>query len=227
MKTLFTFITCLAVLSLLALALGNPPSLRSIRRALNRGGGITAYNAITSGRNPSGDASRLADAAHSYRHLLVKAGSDISHMAVAGASDLPLGPCFDQPSAAERSGGVHLLGAVQGTVLMVASAAIAAGAELFTAAGGEVQAEPTVAGTYYKVGRAVDASTAAHQELEVEPCAPVKLVVVAAFASTNGTAAAASASLANLAAEAEKIGDDVRALGAALATPALVKVLAA
>lgn len=34
--------------------------------------------------------------------------------------------------------------------------------------------------------------------------------------STNGTAAAASASLANLAAEAEKIGDDVRAIHAAL-----------
>lgn len=41
--------------------------------------------------------------------------------------------------------------------------------------------------------------------------------------STNGTAAAASADLAALAAEAEKIGDDVRALHAALKTRGLIK----
>lgn len=39
---------------------------------------------------------------------------------------------------------------------------------------------------------------------------------LAALTSTNGTAAAASASLANLAAEAEKIGDDARAIHATL-----------
>lgn len=40
--------------------------------------------------------------------------------------------------------------------------------------------------------------------------------------STDGTAAAASANLANLAAEAEKIGDDVRALHAALKLQGLI-----
>lgn len=46
---------------------------------------------------------------------------------------------------------------------------------------------------------------------EVVP-APIAVTLT----STNGTAAAASASLANLAAEAEKIGDDTRAIHAAL-----------
>lgn len=41
--------------------------------------------------------------------------------------------------------------------------------------------------------------------------------------STNGTAAAASANLANLAAEAEKIGDDVRAIYTALKNQGLLK----
>lgn len=41
--------------------------------------------------------------------------------------------------------------------------------------------------------------------------------------STNGTAAAASANLANLAAETEKIGDDVRAMHAALVAQGLLK----
>lgn len=47
--------------------------------------------------------------------------------------------------------------------------------------------------------------------------------VTVALTSTNGTAAAASASLANLAAEAEKIGDDVRAIQAALILHGLLK----
>lgn len=47
--------------------------------------------------------------------------------------------------------------------------------------------------------------------------------VTVALTSTNGTAAAASASLANLAAEAEKIGDDVRAIHAALLLHGLMK----
>lgn len=47
--------------------------------------------------------------------------------------------------------------------------------------------------------------------------------VTVALTSTNGTAAAASASLANLAAEGEKIGDDVRAIHAALVLHGLIK----
>jgi hypothetical protein len=49
-----------------------------------------------------------------------------------------------------------------------------------------------------------------------------RLGATVALTSTDGTAAAASASLANLAAEAEKIGDDVRALHAALKTQGVI-----
>lgn len=47
--------------------------------------------------------------------------------------------------------------------------------------------------------------------------------VSVSLTSTNGTAAAASASLSNLAAEAEKIGDDVRAIHAALVLHGILK----
>lgn len=47
--------------------------------------------------------------------------------------------------------------------------------------------------------------------------------VTVSLTSTNGTAAAASANLANLAAEAEKIGDDVRAIHAALVLHGILK----
>lgn len=46
--------------------------------------------------------------------------------------------------------------------------------------------------------------------------------ITVTLTSTNGTAAAASANLAGLAAEAEKIGDDVRAIHAALVTHGLI-----
>lgn len=48
------------------------------------------------------------------------------------------------------------------------------------------------------------------------------LATAPTLTSTNGTAAAASASLANLAAETEKVGDDVRALHAALLAAGII-----
>lgn len=170
--------------------------------------------------------SKLADAAHSYRYLLVKTGSDADHIAVNGAGDLPLGVCSDTPEAAEDVAAVDLFAATGETRLMVASEAIAAGAYVFTAAAGKVQDEPAVAGTYYLVGRARTAAGADLDVIEVESCLPIKLTVLAALTSTDGTAAGA-ADLAALKAEAEKIGDDVRAIAGALAASGLVKVLAA
>jgi hypothetical protein len=180
---------------------------------------------LNEGAHDKAKLSYYADAAHAYRFLLVKPGTDLKHLALCGESDEPMALCTDQPSAAEDRVATIGLATAGETVLMVGSEAIAKDAWVYTAASGQVQDEPAIAGTYYRVGKAREACSAANVQFEVEPCAPIKLVVVAAFTSTNGTAAAASASLANLAAEAEKIGDDVRALGAALATPALVKVL--
>lgn len=168
---------------------------------------------------------RKADAALTAKNLLVKEGTDSNHSAINGAADKPIGPCTDEAAAAEDLVNVIPLGAVPHTVLMVASEAIAANADVYTAASGKIQDEPAVAGTYYMVGRARKAAAANNDVIEVQPCAPVKVVVIAALTSTNGTAGAA-ADLAALKAEAENIGDDVRAIAAALATPALIKVLA-
>lgn len=165
------------------------------------------------------------DDAITVRHLLFTEGSDAAHIQIAGADERPLGTVDNEDVDAEER--VTLLAFQPGkTHKAVASEAITSGEDIYTAAGGKVQDEPAIAGTYWKVGRAKSASGADNDVIEFYPCDPVKLIVVAAFTSTNGTAAGA-ADLAALKTEAEKIGDDVRALGAALATPALVKVLAA
>jgi len=167
----------------------------------------------------------LADGALSSRHLLVKAGSDANHVAiVAAAANEPLGIAQDEPSAAEEGVSVAVLGGVPGIVLGVAGESIGANVDVYSKGDGTLRGVPTTAGTFWKVGRSIEAQATSGEPIAFEPCPPVKVIVIAALTSTDGTAAAA-ADLAALKAEAEKIGDDVRAIAAALATPALVQVL--
>ena len=103
---------------------------------------------------------------------------------------------------------------------------IPAGGDCYAADDGKLQAEPTAVGTYYLVGRNIGPATVLNGLVQLDPCEPIKVVVIAALTCTDGTAAGA-ADLAALKAEMELATDDLRRLGAALATPALVKVLAA
>lgn len=87
-----------------------------------------------------------------------------------GATDEPLGPCLDTPLVGERATILHL-GAIKGTLTLVAAEAVADGERVYTAAGGQVSV--TAAGGSYLVGRAVTAAAGAGQNLEVVPCFPV------------------------------------------------------
>lgn len=186
-----------------------------------------AHNSMTF---PRGRVNLKPAAVISTRFLLGKRGESASLVDICGASDLPICVIEDTATAGDVSLGTplacRLLGAGEETCRVVASEAITIDSDVYTAANGKVQNEPGTAGTYWKVGKAHAAAAADGDAFAIVPCEPVKLVVIAALTSTDGVAAAASANLANLAAEAEKIGDDVRAIAAALATPALVKVLA-
>lgn len=135
----------LLFLSLAALFVGG---LRDTFASANSAEGV-------GGTHPDGIISKAADASHATRHLLVKTGTDADHIAACGAGDLPLGVTDDEPSAAEDLVNVALLGAAPGTRRVMAATALAAGIDLYTAASGLVQALPTAAGTYYKVGRSV------------------------------------------------------------------------
>lgn len=160
----------LAALLLIGAAFfANGHSLRQIKRAFGYPAGQLALNALGDGVWPNGRTSRLADAAHSARHLLVKAGSDSAHMAVCDAASIPIGVCYDAPEAAEESGGVQALGAGPNTVLMVASEAMAtAGVPVYAAASGKIALEGVV-----KVGILRSTASGDGIEVNVEPCAPV------------------------------------------------------
>lgn len=200
--------------------------MRTVRRAFGVPAGIIAINGISGGRHENARLSLFADDAITTRYYLVKRGSDSNHFAVcAAASDEPLGVCFDQPSDAEYSAGVQLLGGCSGTVPVVAAETIAADDWLYSNGDGRVQDEPTVAGTFWMVGKAKDGASA-NQPLEMEPCTPIRVVVLAALTCADGIAGAA-ADLTALKTETEKLGDDFRRLAAACDGKTIIKFLAA
>lgn len=132
---------------------------------------------IAEGTHEGGLLTKKADAALATRFLLVKFGSDVDHIAVNGANDRPLGVARDEAAAAEDLLTVGLLGVASETRRCVASEAIALTDELYTAANGKVQNLPAGAGTYYKVGRPLQAAAADGDVIEFEPCYPTAVVV--------------------------------------------------
>ena len=119
----------------------------------------------------TGNRGYLADAA------LVKIGSDANHIAICGVSDIPLGIIDDEAEAAEQKVNVAVFGAIRGTRLAVASAAIAAGDMIVPAASGRIRTLPATTGTYYICGRAINAASAAGDLVEIAPCFPIQRVV--------------------------------------------------
>ena len=93
------------------------------------------------------------------------------------ASAVPIGTIGASASAAGVPVPVFLLGQVPHPIMMVSAGAVSLGAFVYTAASGRVQSEPSAAGTYYKVGIALQAATASGQEILVSSCIPEKLVV--------------------------------------------------
>ena len=123
-----------------------------------------------------GSVTRTADEAFSVLYLLAKIGTAATNIGLCGVSDIPLGIVPDKPAAGEGCS-VNLLGARCDTQLVVASAAISAGDFVVAAASGKVRTLPTAGGTYYIIGRALNAASADGDLVEIDPCLPTQRVV--------------------------------------------------
>jgi hypothetical protein len=119
---------------------------------------------------------KLSSAAMATRYLLVKKGADDDHIAITAANtDIPMGVCTDEASAAEEYVGVALLGsAARTTRKMVASEAIAVGEAVYGAAAGKVQGLPAgSSGAHFMVGRALTPATNDGDVIEVQTVCPI------------------------------------------------------
>jgi len=119
---------------------------------------------------------RTNDAAVTARHLLWKKGSADTGVALNGVADIPLGTIDNTETDTGVLQNILLLGKGP-TKKMVASEAITAGEEVFTAANGKVQDRPSGSGTYYFVGVALTAAGADGDVIEVSDCVPQRLVI--------------------------------------------------
>ena len=153
-----------------------------IMRALwLRRGVQAAGNAVADGIHEQGFLTKLADAAFASRYLLVQFGTDADHVALADATHAALGPCYEAPSANDVAIGVPIrvdLFGKKGTKLVVASAAVVAGATLIQAAAGKVVTLPTSGGgTGLVIGRALTAASGDGEVLEVQDCVPYAVTI--------------------------------------------------
>jgi len=132
---------------------------------------VVAVNMQLVGVHPDGVITEKSGAALPLQNALVKY-DDAGNAVAAGAADIPVGAVNDTAEAAGEYVGVSLLGSRAGTVVLVASAAIAKGAKLAPAAGGKVK---TAAAAEIQVGVAVTSASADGDEIEVAHNAPFKL----------------------------------------------------
>jgi hypothetical protein len=152
----------------------NPKRTNKFRRAIGKP--LIGLANIAEGTY-EGKITKKTDAAITTRYLLAKIGTDAAHVDLCGVGDIPLGVITDEASAAEELVNVNLFGSQCQTQLGVASAAIAAGAFIVAAASGKVRTLPAAAGTYYIIGRALNAPGADGDICEFDPIPCVQRIV--------------------------------------------------
>ena len=132
-------------------------------------GNRTTFLANVAEGTHDGNITKTLDADTTERYQLCKVGSAAGNIAICGAADVPIGVITDEGEADDDIN-VRLLNSGSGTVLMVASAAIAQGALLEPAASGRVATAATgTSGTHHLCGRALTAASGAGDVIEVDP----------------------------------------------------------
>lgn len=115
-------------------------------------------NAVALHQLPDGHETVTLEAAVATKYLLLSKGAASQSAILCTAALIPLGPTPDEGAIADKVS-VALLGAVPGTVTVIASKAIAENANVYATAAGKVT-DAVVAGAYY-VGRTAPGSAAA------------------------------------------------------------------
>ena len=133
---------------------------------------------IAEGSTERGSKSYLPDVAIANRFAIVILGSTANNITLSAANtDLPLGICTDAPEAGnlEVPVNVEVFGAARGTRKVLLSGTVAAGDFLQSNGDGGAIKLLTTTGTFYNLGRALQAG-AAGDVIEFAPTFPLKVV---------------------------------------------------
>jgi len=122
------------------------------------------------GTHPTGVVPKVCQTAALTRYQLVQQGTADNQIIANVATTRPWGVVLDEPAVGDTAA-VALLGATNGTLKMVANAAVTVGTVVYTAAAGKVS--PTFGATLYMVGRALTPASADGDIIEVQPCFPL------------------------------------------------------
>ncbi|MCC5790957.1 MAG: hypothetical protein JJT75_15105 [Opitutales bacterium] len=180
MKILFSIVL---LLSSIASGFGRVLGMGSLPRVL------IAANGAPPNLSRDGSFRRVAEE-DITRHLILAKGIADRGVVIADADDEPF--YVAQDTADDGSGlAVDALGATQGTLHMIADASITSNADAYLADGGKVVPQPTTAGTYHMVGK-VKEGGAQDDPIEVIPCKPVRVVILASDADIAALRAAAT-----------------------------------
>ena len=104
---------------------------------------------------------------------------------IAAVTDKPAFIALDGADAIGDPVTCGLLNATNVTRKMIAAGAIAAGSAVFSNGDGTVTGVPVAAGEYWEVGQARSSATGAGDILEVEPCVPCRVQVIAVSTATT------------------------------------------
>ncbi len=126
--------------------------------------------ASTVGTHENGIIPLVAEVAITTRYLGVQKGTAADGFIVNVANTRPWGVCLDEPASGAKAS-IALFGVAKGTLKLRASKAIAAGAKVFSAAGGKFT-DTHSTGAFF-VGRAITAAAADGDLFEIAHCFPV------------------------------------------------------
>jgi hypothetical protein len=152
--------------------------IRNLKSTIKNQKSKVEFSNIAEGSHVSGQISKLADGAIATRFFVVKIGSDADHVTPSASNaDIPLGICTDEAAAAEDLVNVALLGAAPGTLKAVAKSAIAVGDFIHSNGDGKVISLKATSGTFYIIGRALQAAAADGDIIEFDPSFPIQRIV--------------------------------------------------
>lgn len=178
-------LTIFAVVALLAAALAGLNGLLQRRRPV-------FSNAAPPNTEPQGKTTLVAEETDGIpRYRLVTQGTADEEAELADEDDKPVGASMDKGADGEHFS-VALLGIYPESLRFVADGGIAAGADVYGADDGLVQAQPATAGIYWLIGSARNTVTDG-QEVIVRHHAPVRVAVLANAADLTAIKAAATA----------------------------------